>query len=321
MGVSAILVTTGIAFIVALVLGPVLIPILRKLKFGQYVRDDGPQAHLKKAGTPTMGGVLIMLAFAIAFLRAGEWNAEFAWIMLAAFGFGGIGFMDDYLKIVRKQSLGLTPRQKIYGQVILSVVIWAGLMWNGHPTTVAVPLTDWVIDFGWFGYGMLLIVMFFATTNAVNFTDGLDGLLAGSSAIVMTAYVVIGMSLTNVNVSVSGAAMVGACLGFLVYNAHPAKVFMGDTGSLGIGGVLAMIAVLTKTEFLLIVLGGLFVVEALSVALQVGSFKLRGKRIFRMSPIHHHFELGGWSEWRIVVTFWLFAFGCALLGIWIHKGM
>ncbi len=321
MGVSAILITTLIAFAASIILGPITIPILRRLKFGQYIREEGPQAHLKKAGTPTMGGVIIMLAFAIAFLKAGTFNWEFLWIILAALGFGAVGFMDDYIKVALKNNKGLSARHKLLGQLGITLVIWIGLLATGHPTTIAIPFTDAVIDFGWFGYGILLVIMFLGTTNAVNFTDGLDGLLSGSTAITMTAYAVIGLAMSNQNVSFAAAAMVGASLGFLVFNAHPAKVFMGDTGSLGIGGALTMLAVLTKTELLLVVIGGLFVIEMLSVIIQVASFKLRGKRIFRMSPIHHHFELGGWTEWRIVLAFWGFAFICALIGIWMQKGM
>lgn len=321
MGIPDIVITVIIALVIGIILGPLTIPILRRLKFGQQIRSDGPQAHLKKAGTPTMGGVMIMIAFAIAFFRVGTFTWEMWLILLATLGFGFVGFLDDYLKIVRKQSLGLTAKQKLVGQLFVTFIIWIVLIQVDHPMSVQIPMTDIILDFGVVGYGILLVLMFLGTSNAVNFTDGLDGLLAGSTAIAMTAYAVIGMSLSLPDVAFGSAALIGAALAFLVYNAHPAKVFMGDTGSLGIGGCLAMMAVLTHTELLLIIIGGLFVVEMLSVILQVGSFKLRGKRIFRMSPIHHHFELVGWSEWRVVLTFWTFGFICALLGIWIQKGM
>lgn len=310
----------GVSFILAVILGPLTIPLLRRLKFGQQVRDDGPQGHLKKAGTPTMGGAIILLAFTLAFLKFSVTDIDFYVLLIATLGFGLIGFLDDYIKIVFKRSLGLTARQKLIGQLACSAVICVLLWQSDHSTVLAVPGTSWGLDLGWFYYPFIILMML-AISNAVNFTDGLDGLLSGTSAIALAAFALIAMQLSEIAAAVCAAAMIGAVLGFLVFNAHPAKVFMGDTGSLGIGGAIGAIAILTKTELLFLVIGGIFVIEMLSVVIQVVSFKTRGKRVFKMSPIHHHFELSGWSEWRVVITFWLAGIVLAGLGLWINKGL
>lgn len=312
--------TIGVSFLLAVILGPLTIPLLRRLKFGQQVRDDGPKAHLKKAGTPTMGGTIILLAFTLAFLKFSVMDTDFYVLLIATLGFGLIGFLDDYIKIVFRRSLGLTARQKLIGQLFCAVLICILLWQSGHSTVISIPGTALGLDFGWFYYPFIVLMML-AVSNAVNFTDGLDGLLSGTSAIAFSAFALIAMQASEISAAVSAAAMVGAVLGFLVFNAHPAKVFMGDTGSLGIGGAIAAIAILTKTELLIIVIGGIFVIEMLSVIIQVVSFKTRGKRVFKMSPIHHHFELCGWSEWRVVITFWLAGIVLAGLGLWINKGL
>lgn len=314
------LMTMGVSFILAVILGPLTIPLLRRLKFGQQVRDDGPQGHLKKAGTPTMGGAIILLAFTLAFLKFSVTDIDFYVLLIATLGFGLIGFLDDYIKIVFKRSLGLTARQKLIGQLACSAVICVLLWQSDHSTVLAVPGTSWGLDLGWFYYPFIILMML-AISNAVNFTDGLDGLLSGTSAIALAAFALIAMQLSEIAAAVCAAAMIGAVLGFLVFNAHPAKVFMGDTGSLGIGGAIGAIAILTKTELLFLIIGGIFVIEMLSVVIQVVSFKTRGKRVFKMSPIHHHFELSGWSEWRVVITFWLAGIVLAGLGLWINKGL
>ncbi|MEI7026747.1 phospho-N-acetylmuramoyl-pentapeptide-transferase [Paenibacillus sp. y28] len=304
MELKAIILTMGVAFVLAMVLGPIIIPLLRRLKFGQQIRTDGPQSHLKKKGTPTMGGIIILLALSLAYLRFSDLNQDAVILLVAALGFGLVGFLDDYIKIVLKRSLGLTARQKLFGQLLFACIVCVLLALKGHSTEVAIPFTHWSIELSWLYYP-LVVIMMLGSSNAVNFTDGLDGLLAGTSAIAFGAYAVIAMIHAEPEAGIFSAAMVGAVLGFLVYNAHPAKVFMGDSGSLGIGGGLAAVAVLTKSELLLVLVGGVFVIEMLSVIIQVISFKTRGKRVFRMSPIHHHYELGGWSEWRVVITFWL----------------
>jgi phospho-N-acetylmuramoyl-pentapeptide-transferase len=317
---TVVLITMGVAFILSVILAPLFIPILRKLKFGQQIREDGPQGHLKKKGTPTMGGIIILLALSLAFLRFSEKSEQFYILLIATLGFGLIGFLDDYIKIVFKRSLGLTARQKLFGQLLFSGIICFLLIRDGHDTAIYFPPFEFSIDLGWFYYAFIVIFML-GFTNAVNLTDGLDGLLSGVSAIAFGAIAIIAMLSTEQEVAMFSAAMIGAVLGFLVFNAHPAKVFMGDTGSLGIGGGLVAASVLTKTEILLVVIGGVFVVEILSVVLQVASFKLRGKRIFKMSPIHHHFELSGWSEWRVVITFWVCGIVLAGLGILLNEGL
>lgn len=269
-----------------------------------------------------MGGVVILLAFTLAFLKfSAVKNTDFYVLLVATLGFGLIGFLDDYIKIVFKRSLGLTARQKMLGQLLFSALMCYLLIQNGHSTAISIPGTSVSFDWtGWFYYPFVVFMML-AITNAVNFTDGLDGLLSGVSAIAFGAFAIVAMQATSMPAAVCAAAMIGAVLGFLVYNAHPAKVFMGDTGSLGIGGAIGAIAIVTKTELLFLVIGGIFVIEVLSVVIQVISFKTRGKRVFKMSPIHHHFELSGWSEWRVVITFWAVGAILAALGLYLNKGL
>jgi phospho-N-acetylmuramoyl-pentapeptide-transferase len=313
-----ILFPMGVAFLFALLAGPLLIPILRRMKFGQQIRKDGPQGHQKKAGTPTMGGTIILLALAVAALRFADKNTELVILLVATLGYGLVGFMDDYIKILFKRSLGLTAKQKLLGQLLVSGIVCYLLYDIGHSTDLPVPLTDFSIPLGWLYYPFVIIMML-GMSNAVNFTDGLDGLLAGTSAVAFGAYIIIAMKVHDPESAILSAAMVGAVLGFLVFNAHPAKVFMGDTGSLGIGGGLAAVAILTKAELLILIIGGVFVFEMLSVVIQVASFKTRGKRVFKMSPIHHHFELSGWSEWRVVITFWVVGLLLAGIGLYINE--
>lgn len=313
-------ITIGISFLLSIILGPLTIPFLRRLKFSQQVRGDGPQAHLKKAGTPTMGGVIILLAFTLPFLRFSVMDTDFYILLISTLGFGLIGFLDDYIKIVFKRSLGLTAKQKLISQIFCAGIICILLWKSGHSTIISIPRTTLELDFGLFYYPFIILMML-AVSNAVNFTDGLDGLLAGMSAITFSAFALIAIQIPEISAAVSAAAMIGGVLGFLVFNAYPAKVFMGDTGSLGIGGAIATMAILTKTELLIIVIGGIFVIEMLSVIIQVISFKMCGRRVFKMSPIHHHFELCGWSEWKVVITFWLAGIALAALGIWLNKGL
>nr|WP_206764677.1 phospho-N-acetylmuramoyl-pentapeptide-transferase [Paenibacillus larvae] len=308
----------GVAFVLALIMGPLFIPILRRMKFGQQVRTEGPKAHLKKQGIPTMGGIIIMLALALASLRFAEFDIQLLILLIATLGYGLIGFLDDYIKIVFKRSLGLTAKQKLAGQLLVSLIVCVLLVKSGYSTEIHIPFADISFNLGWFYFPCMVILMLGAS-NAVNFTDGLDGLLAGTSAIAFGAYTIIAMNNTQPDVAIFSAAMVGAVLGFLVFNAHPAKVFMGDTGSLGIGGGLVAVAVLTKAELVLAIIGGIFLIEILSVVIQVVSFKTRGKRVFKMSPIHHHFELVGWSEWRVVITFWTVGLVFAALGLIINE--
>ena len=317
MDIPVLLLPLGVSFLLAVLLGPVIIPLLKRLRIGQQVRSDGPQTHLKKMGTPTMGGIIILLAATVSFLRYAEYTAAFWVLLVATLGFGLVVFLDDYIKIALKRSLGLTARQKLLGQLLFGTVICVILYRSGHDTSIAVPGTDFSFDLHLFYYPFI-ILMFMAVGNAVNFTDGVDGLLSGTSAIAFAAFAIVALKAAETEAAILSAAMVGAVLGFLVYNAHPAKVFMGDAGSLGIGGAIAAVAIVTKTELLFVVIGGIFVIEILSVILQVASFKLRGKRIFRMSPIHHHFEVGGWSEWKVVTMFWAAGFLFAAAGLMLN---
>ncbi len=317
---NPVLLTLGVSFALAVILGPIFIPILRRLKFGQHIRQDGPQAHKKKAGTPTMGGVIILLALSLTFIRFADRNLDFYILLVACLGFGLIGFLDDYIKIAFKRSLGLTSKQKLIGQFLFASIVCTMLIYGGYDTNLYIPGTDFMFSLGLLYYPFILLLMV-GMSNAVNFTDGLDGLLSGTGAIAFGALTIIAMIRSEHEAALFSAAMIGAVLGFLVFNAHPAKVFMGDTGSLGMGGALVAVAIVTKTEALLLLIGGIFVIEILSVIIQVISFKTRGKRIFRMSPIHHHFELMGWSEWRVVVTFWVVGLMFAALSIFIFEGL
>ena len=306
----------GVAAAVSLLAGPLLIPFLRRLKFGQSIRAEGPQSHLVKAGTPTMGGIMIIIALIVGTLCFNH-SVEVQAALFVTVGYGLIGFLDDFIKVVLKRSLGLKAREKLLGQIFIALVLayfCATLL--GRGTDLWIPLLGINLDIGIFYYVLIFFVLV-GTTNAVNLTDGLDGLAAGVTIIAATAYMVIAGVFLKPGLSVFCAALAGACIGFLRHNSYPARVFMGDTGSLALGGALAAIAVLTKTEFLLVLVGGVYVIETLSVIIQVISFQTTGKRVFRMSPIHHHFELCGWSENKVVIGFWLAGCCFAGLALWI----
>ena len=294
----------AISLAVCLMIGPVLIPALQRLKFGQSIRSDGPERHLQKQGTPTMGGVMFFFSLILGTLfLAGD--SYFTYFLLAcALGFGLIGFIDDYIKIVKKRSLGLTAKQKIVGQLVLSIVL-SVLAVNVMQisTEVLLPIVGGSVEFGAM-YIPFLIFLLVGTTNAVNLTDGLDGLASGVTLIVALGYTLIGVLQGQMAVIVFSAALAGSCLGFLVFNHHPAKVFMGDTGSLLLGGAVAALAIMTKTELLLPLIGIIYVSEVVSDIIQVGVYKWKKVRVFKMAPLHHHFELCGWSETKVVRVFW-----------------
>ena len=305
----------AVILVIALVLGKPVIGQLKKFHARQSEREEGPQSHKYKAGTPTMGGILILIALVVSCLVFNPSDLRKGLALFLTFGHGVIGFLDDSIKAVKRRNLGLTAKQKLLGQFVMAAVFCFILKeFLQFPTTLWIPFTSITIDLGFFYY-IFVFVMIVGASNAVNLTDGLDGLAAGSCAITSVAYVVIAVALGYVNFAVFSAALTGACLGFLFYNQHPAKMFMGDTGSLALGGALAAMAILTKTELLLILAGGLYVIEALSVIIQVVSFKTRGVRVFKMSPIHHHFELSGWSEVKVVTVFWSFSALMAILAI------
>ena len=337
------------ALLISLLFGPWLIRRLQEFQIGQHIREEGPKSHHAKAGTPTMGGVLIVASIILPTLMWANLRNPFVWlIVLSTLAYGAIGFADDYLKIRKKRNLGLTARQKMTFQFLVAILIGVILLYMAerklYSTAMNVPFfkglrPDLVIDsimaspFFFLGFLPFLIFVAFlivGSSNAVNLTDGLDGLAIGCTLIASTALTALTyvsghatlsayLGLQNISgvseVTIFCGSMVGASLGFLWYNAHPAEVFMGDVGSLALGGALGAVAVVIKQELLLPFVGGVFVIEALSVLLQVGSFKLRGKRIFRMAPIHHHFELVGWKESKVIIRFWIAALIFALLSL------
>ncbi len=320
------------ALVISFLLGPVIIRWLQRLHIGQRIREEGPKSHQAKSGTPTMGGLMILIAVSLSTLLWADLTNRYVWlVLLAAVGFGLIGFWDDYLKIVKRHSRGLIPRYKFGLQMAVAAVIgWVLASAPGFSTQVAVPFLKAVhINLGWF-YPLFVLLIVVGASNAVNLTDGLDGLAIGPIIVAATAYMIVAYAAGNRKIAdyllityVEGSgelavfcgAMIGASLGFLWFNAYPASVFMGDVGSLPLGGALGVVAVISKHELLLLLVGGLFVIEALSVIFQVASFKSRGKRVFLMAPIHHHFELKGWEEPKVVVRFWIIAIILALLSL------
>jgi Phospho-N-acetylmuramoyl-pentapeptide-transferase (EC 2.7.8.13) len=301
---SKILAPLIMGFLFSIVLGPIFIPILHKLKFGQNIRKEGPKSHQKKSGTPTMVGLIFFIATATAILIMGQKPMSREMILLYSFlAFGFIGFLDDILKIIHKDNLGLRAAQKM----ILLVLFSVALAWYGYTnvgTDILIPFINqnFRLNLGIL-YIPFIVVYYAAVTNAVNLTDGIDGLATSVTVIVLTFFAIIGFRTQNVEVAVFAIALAGALLGFLKFNAFPAKIFMGDTGSLALGGVIGTIALMLKMELFVIIVGGIYLIETLSVIIQVTSFKLTGKRVFRMSPIHHHFEQVGWSEVKIVTIF------------------
>ncbi len=311
---ARVLLAAIVGLFIVLAIAPFFIPLLRRLKFGQEVRDDGPRTHLKKQGTATMGGVMIILAAGIS----GFVFAIDLWKMLLLFltmlGCGVLGLWDDFLIVVLRRPLGLRARAKVFGQVLVGVFLAWSVYLLDMGTTIDIPFLALDIEAG-FLYYVFVVVILISATNAVNLTDGLDGLASGLMVVSCAAYVLIAWKTGDQTAAIFAAAVGGSCLGFLRYNYHPAKIFMGDTGSLALGGVLAALAVITGTELILFLLGGVFVLEVLSVIIQVVSFKLTGKRIFKMSPLHHHFELLGWSEVKVVHIFWLIGICFAALSL------
>jgi phospho-N-acetylmuramoyl-pentapeptide-transferase len=324
------------ALIISFIFGPWLIERMRRIKAGQYIRDEGPKSHQQKAGTPTMGGILINVAIVIPTILWADIRNPYIWIVLfVTFAYGAIGFIDDYRKLAKKQNEGLTAREKFTMQI--AVALAAGLaiaylpsIHNNYSTVLTFPFFKALhLNLG-FLYIPFIIIVLVGASNGVNLTDGLDGLAIGSTLIVAVTYTILTYAAGNFRVAdylriawvpqagelaVFCGAMVGASLGFLWFNAHPAEIFMGDVGSLALGGAIGCLAVMIKQEILLGLVGGLFVLEGMSVVLQVASFKLTGRRIFKMSPLHHHFELSGWRETKVVVRFWIIAIIFAMLAL------
>ncbi len=321
MTLATTLMIVGIGFLLTVLLTPIFIPILKRMKFGQSIREEGPQSHMKKAGTPTMGGLVFIVSIVITTLGVAFYlemlTTQTIVLVLVFVGFGLIGFLDDFIKVVLKRNLGLTSLQKIIGQIIIAVASFLLLNQGPFETTVSIPFTDWSVDLG-IAYVAFLIFWLVGFSNAVNLTDGLDGLVSGTASIAFTTFGVLALVYHQLDIAIFAFSVTGALLGFLIFNANPAKLFMGDTGSLALGGALAMVSILVKQELLLVIVGVIFVAETLSVILQVISFKTTGKRIFKMSPLHHHFELSGWSEWKVVVVFWSTAFLAAFIVVMLE---
>ncbi len=323
------------ALILSLGLGGFLIEKLRELQVGQHIREEGPQSHHSKKGTPTMGGILIIMSVVIPTLLWADLRNAFVWIALIAMvSFGLIGFVDDYRKVTKRRNLGLTARAKLAWQVVVAAAIGVALVQLAHmglfTTRFSLPfIKNFTPDLGWF-YVLFIVVVIVGAANAVNLTDGLDGLAIGSALVAAATFALLAYVAGNavaanylgiINVKGSGeltvfcGGLVGASLGFLWYNCNPAEVFMGDVGSMALGGAIGTVAVLTKQEVLLVLVGGLFVLEAMSVIIQVASFRLTGRRVFRMAPLHHHFELMGWAEPKVIIRFWILAILFALMSL------
>lgn len=338
------------ALLLSLVLGPWVIGKLREFQVGQFIREDGPKSHQSKAGTPTMGGILIILCIVVPTLLWSDLSNVFVWlVLLVTLAFAGIGFWDDYQKVSRKHNRGLSGRSKILLQVLMSLLFSVALMllaaYGSYTTDLTFPFfkrihpdfligrflhNPWTFSLAYLPFIIFVILIMVGSSNAVNLTDGLDGLAIGCVVISASALTVLTYAVGNAvlagyldlqhlpraaELTVYCGAMVGASLGFLWYNAYPAEIFMGDVGSLALGGAICAVAVVIKQELLLPFIGGIFVIEALSVILQVGSFKLRGKRVFKMAPLHHHFELLGWKEAKIITRFWISALVFALFAL------
>ena len=314
-----LIIAFGIGFILVVLAMPKVIPFIHKMKFGQVEREEGLESHKSKNGTPTMGGIVFVIAailgaFIVNFNNLLDPELILATIVLV--GYSAIGFVDDALIIVKHSNKGLPPLAKLLAQIALAIICYFFAM-NFIPdftSVITIPLLDINIDMGYL-YPALILVMFAGESNGVNLSDGLDGLATGLSMVAIAPFIIFSIMTKDYTLASYATAMVGALLGFMMFNYHPAKIFMGDVGSLGLGGFLAILAILTKQELLLILVGGVFLMETLSVIIQVVSFKTRGKRVFKMAPIHHHFEMLGWSEQQVTISFWFIGFICGILSI------
>jgi phospho-N-acetylmuramoyl-pentapeptide-transferase len=314
-----ILIAGTAAMLMCLFLSPKFIEFLRRREFGQTIREEGPEGHQTKAGTPTMGGIIIVAAIIVPFLALSHRDWESVGVFGATIACALLGFADDYTKILKRRSLGLRARTKLVVTVAISIGLWwVATQRAGIGSTVHLSFVDVSVDLGPF-FPIFIYLVVAGTTTAVNFTDGLDGLAAGCTAITMLAYIGITFIAGQYDLTMLAACLVGACIGFLWFNSFPASIFMGDTGSLALGGAIAGLAVMTNTEVLLILLGGIFVLEVLSVVIQVLSFQLFRKRVFLMAPIHHHFELQAWSETKIILRFWIVAAACGAIGFVVYQ--
>jgi phospho-N-acetylmuramoyl-pentapeptide-transferase len=302
--------------VISIIVGPKFIEFLRRNEFGQHIREEGPERHVEKQGTPTIGGLLMLVTATIAFLAVSKYKVPALTVLFVTLACGAIGFLDDFIKLTHKRSLGLNARWKLILLALITVGVGFAARHQDLPTWVLIPVVGWKVQLSWAWYVFLFFVIAGAA-NGVNLTDGLDGLAAGTGIIALFTFTAMNVIKyirsgppghrvdTKLDLAILGAALVGGAVGFLWYNAFPAEVFMGDTGAMAIGGALAGFAIMTKTEFLLLLIGGIFVIEALSVMIQVFTFKYLGRRVFLMTPIHHHFEMKAWSETKIMVRFWI----------------
>jgi phospho-N-acetylmuramoyl-pentapeptide-transferase len=311
-----VLIAAVIAMVVSIVVGPRFIDFLRRNEFGQHVRAEGPEHHAAKQGTPTMGGLLILVVATAAFLAVSKYKVPALTVLFVTLGCGAVGFLDDFIKLTHRRSLGLRGRWKLVLLALITVGVAFAARHQHLPTTVFIPLVHWNVQLS-YGWYVLLFLVIAGTANGVNLADGIDGLAAGTTIISLVTFTAIaivtyirsgnpgGRFDSRLDLAIVGAALIGATIGFLWYNAFPAEVQMGDTGAMGLGGALASLAIFTKTIFLLLLIGGIFAIEALSVIIQVISFKYWGRRVFLMAPIHHHFEMKAWSATKIMVRFWI----------------
>jgi phospho-N-acetylmuramoyl-pentapeptide-transferase len=314
-----VLIAGTASLLMCVFLAPKFIQFLRAREFGQQIREEGPQEHHAKAGTPTMGGIIIFTAVTVPFLLLTDWDWRAVGVFGTALACALLGFADDYTKLARRRSLGLRGRTKLIVTILISIGLWLCATQGADlADTVNLRIVDASINLGIL-YPVFIYLVVAGTSSAVNLTDGLDGLAAGCAAIVLLAYIAITFTTRQTDLALVAGCLVGACVGFLWFNSFPASIFMGDTGSLGLGGAVAGMAVMTKTEVLLIILGGIFVIEALSVLIQVFSFQAFRKRVFLMAPIHHHFELQAWSETKIILRFWIVAAVFAAIGFTLYQ--
>ena len=317
MNIFKVILVVVLALMASSVLTSVEIPILKNKQFRQFIREEGPKSHLKKEGTPTMGGIAIVAALIIGVVVSMVASFDSVIMIVVTCLFGFIGFTDDYIKVAKKHNLGLRAWQKLLLQVIFAVGLGIYMAnYSGYGTDVWIPFIDKYVDFGWFYIPFVAFVVV-AMANSVNLTDGLDGLSSGVTALVAFFFAIVGLEFGHDAATAFCCALCGACLGFLIFNKFPAKIFMGDTGSMALGGALAAAAIVMKVELLLPIAGFIYVMEALSVIIQVTSFKLTGKRVFKMSPIHHHFEMCGMKEKNVVVMFWFVALVCCGIAYFI----
>ncbi|HEY1359937.1 MAG TPA: phospho-N-acetylmuramoyl-pentapeptide-transferase [Thermoleophilaceae bacterium] len=317
---GAILIGGMAALLMCIFLGPKFIDLLREREFGQQIREEGPEGHHGKAGTPTMGGLVLFLSVSVPFLILSDYRAASLAVFGTALASAALGFADDWVKLKKRRSLGISGRTKLVAQALTAIALWLFVTkYVGLNDTLRLRIVDASIDLG-IAYPFLIFLVLAGATNGVNLTDGLDGLAAGCCAIVLLAFTAMTfITQGQKDLALLSACLVGACVGFLWFNSFPAAVFMGDTGSLGLGGAIAALAVLTKTEILLLIIGGIFVIEALSVAIQVFAFQRFRKRVFLMAPIHHHFELLAWSETKIILRFWIVAAVCSAIGFTLYQ--